>query len=253
MLLPSDTAKELIINETCLHLFGFNHPSEALGKILKWNDKYTPVVGVIRDFHTHPLNEEVKPMAYIFEAGQNRQIIAALHPRTVDGDDWKKTIAGMEKVYKNAYPGEEFSYAFLDESIKDFYQGEQNISRLMKWATGLTVFISCLGLLGLVIYTTHQRTKEIGVRKILGASVTQIVSILSADFLKLVCLGFVLATPAAWWAVHNWLQDFAFRTTISWWIFFISGLVMLLIAFVTLSIQVIRSATANPVESLRVE
>jgi ABC-type antimicrobial peptide transport system permease subunit len=253
ILLPSDTTKELLINSTCLHLLGFKHPSDALGKILHWNDKNTPIVGVIQDFHAHPLNMEVKPMAFSFDRSDCKKLIVALHPKTGEGNEWKKTIASIETLYKKTYPEEDFSYAFLDESIKNFYQGEKNISSLLKWATGLTVFISCLGMLGLVIYTTHQRTREIGVRKVLGASVGQIVSILSADFLKLVCLGFILATPAAWWAVHNWLQGFAFRTTISWWVFVLSGLVMLVIAFITLSIQIIRSAMANPVESLRVE
>lgn len=124
---------------------------------------------------------------------------------------------------------------------------------MLNWSAGLAVFISCLGLLGLVIYTTSQRTKEIGVRKVLGASVTQIVSLLSKDFMQLVALAFVIATPLAWWAMYKWLEDFAYRTTLSWWIFGISGIAMLMIALLTLSIQTIRSAVANPVKSLRTE
>jgi len=124
---------------------------------------------------------------------------------------------------------------------------------LLNWCTGLAIFISCLGLFGLVIYITTQRTKEIGVRKVLGASVTQIVSLLSKDFIGLVIIAFVIATPLAWWAMHKWLEDFAYRTTINWWIFGLSGSFMILIALLTLSIQTIRSAIANPVKSLRTE
>jgi ABC-type antimicrobial peptide transport system permease subunit len=168
-------------------------------------------------------------------------------------NDWKESIAKMGKIYKQVYPGEEFKYEFFDESIANAYGDEQNISNLLKWATGLTVFISCLGLLGLVIYTTNHRTKEIGVRKVLGASVAQIVSILSRDFVKLVAIAFIIATPLAWWALQNWLDNFAYRTTMSWWVFVVSGLGMIAIALITLSAQTIRAAMANPVNSLRSE
>jgi ABC-type antimicrobial peptide transport system permease subunit len=127
------------------------------------------------------------------------------------------------------------------------------MSSLLRWATGLTIFISCLGLLGLVIYATSLRTKEIGVRKVLGASVTQIVSLLSKDFVKLVCIAFAIAVPIAWYGAHRWMESFVYRTTISWWIYALSGLIMLLIALLTLSIQTIRAANANPVKSLRTE
>ena len=123
----------------------------------------------------------------------------------------------------------------------------------MEWATGLTIFISCMGLLGLVIYTTNQRVKEIGVRKILGASVGNIVSLLSKDFLTLVAIAFVIATPLAWWAAHEWLNNFAYRTIINWWLFPLSGVGMIIIALVTLSFQTFRAASGNPVKSLRTE
>jgi ABC-type antimicrobial peptide transport system permease subunit len=159
----------------------------------------------------------------------------------------------MRSAWKEVYPDEQFNYEFLDESIAKFYKKEQDTANLLNWSTGLAVFISCLGLLGLVIYTTTQRTKEIGVRKVLGASVSQIVSLLSRDFISLVLLAFVIAAPLAWWAMNQWLQDFAYRTTFSWWIFAISGTLMLMVALLTLSIQTIRSAVANPVRSLRTE
>ncbi len=162
-------------------------------------------------------------------------------------------IAKIKTAFIKTYPQENFDYTFFDESIARAYGDQQNISSLLKWATGLTVFISCLGLLGLVIYTTNHRVKEIGVRKVLGASVAQIVSILSKDFIKLVAIAFVVATPLAWWALHKWLDDFAFKTEISWWVFVVSGLGMIVIALITLSVQTIRAAMANPVNSLRSE
>ena len=177
----------------------------------------------------------------------------ALNAKDAERTSWTTTVSKIEKAYKKIYPGEEFNYQFFDESIAKFYISEQNISRLLKWATGLTIFISCLGLLGLVIYTTSQRRKEIGVRKVLGASVSQIVSLLSTDFIKLVALAIIIAVPVAWWAMHRWLEDFAYRTNFSWWIFAISGAGMFIVALLTLSIQTIRSAVANPVKSLRTE
>ncbi len=159
----------------------------------------------------------------------------------------------MEKDWKDIYPDFDFNYSFFDKTIERFYESERNISRLLVWATGLAIFISCLGMLGLVIYTTTQRTKEIGVRKVLGASVAQIVSLLSKDFMQLVILAFIIAAPLAWWALNKWLEDFAYRTSVSWWVFAGGGLIMLMIALFTLSIQTVRSAIANPVKSLRTE
>jgi ABC-type antimicrobial peptide transport system permease subunit len=127
------------------------------------------------------------------------------------------------------------------------------MSTLLTWATGLAILISCLGLLGLVMYTINTRTKEIGIRKILGASVTNILSVLSTDFLKLVCIAFLIAAPVAWWASYKWLEDFAYRTAMSWWVFVVSGIFMLLMALITLSFQTIKAAIANPVKSLRAE
>ncbi len=165
----------------------------------------------------------------------------------------KRRLRRYRRAYKQMYPDEDFNYKFLDDTIAKFYESEQHTASLLKWATGLAILISCLGLLGLVIYTTNTRTKEIGVRKILGASVANIVSILSKDFIQLIMIAFVIAAPIAWWATYKWLQDFAYRTTISWWVFVVSGIALLLIALITLSIQTIKAAIANPVKSLRTE
>ena len=166
---------------------------------------------------------------------------------------WKPAIAKMEKAFDKTYPGEAFEYHFLDETLAKAYDDEIHVARLLQWATGLTIFISCLGLLGLVIHITTSRTKEIGVRKVLGASVGHIVSILSKDFLILVGIAFLIATPLAIWSINKWLDNFAFKTKVSWWVFGVSGLGMILIAFAVLSVQTIKAAMANPVKSLRTE
>jgi len=263
-LLPGDTTSEILINETYLHLLGFTQPGEAIGKMTKWDDRHTPIVGVFKDFHAHPLNYKIAPMAFCHEATRNRVMILTLQAGTsanrVAGSvsdrsraNWPLVITKIKKLFQSVYPVEEFRYSFLDEDISKAYGSEQKISQLLKWTTGLTIFISCLGLLGLVIYTTTQRTKEIGIRKVLGASVTQIMQILSGDFIKLVVIAFLIATPIAWWAIHSWLEGFVFRTDVNWWIFPLSGLVMIVLALITLSVQTIKTATANPARSLNTE
>jgi ABC-type antimicrobial peptide transport system permease subunit len=249
-LLPSDTTSEIMINETFAQALGFKQPADAIGKMLKQDDKHLPIVGVFRDFHAHPLNYKIAPMALIRETDQSRVVLASL---SGNPEHWPSIIAEIKKKFSSLYPGEEFRYEFLDQSIKNAYGGVEQTSTLLKWAMGLTIFISCLGLLGLVIYTTTQRRKEIGIRKVLGASVAQIMRLLSSDFIKLVALAFIIATPIAWFAIHSWMDDFVFRTSVSWWVFAASGMGMIVIALITLSVQTIRSAIANPVNSLRSE
>ena len=249
----SDTVNQFVINETYARKLGFNDPQQAIGKKLEWDIKQVPISGVVKDFHTQSLHEEIKPTAIGMWANTCRTFNIALLPQQENGNTWKAAIEKIEKAWKEVYPGEDFEYQFLDESIEKFYTSEKNISRLLNWATGLAIFISCLGLLGLVIFVTNQRTKEIGIRKVIGASVTQIVALLSKDFIKLVTIAFVLAVPIAWWGTYKWLENFAFKTDMSWWIFLISGGVMIVFALATLCLQTFRSANANPVNSLRSE
>jgi putative ABC transport system permease protein len=245
----SDTANEMVINETYMHILGFQNPEQALNKMVE----NIPIVGVMKDFNQESLHSPVKPLVFSSETGDSWIIHVALNTGENQAQNWKATIASIEKSYKEFFPEEDFSYKFLDESIAKFYTSEQNLSSLLKWAAGLAVFISCMGLLGLVIYTTNQRTKEIGVRKVLGASISNIVSILSKDFVLLVLIASVIAIPLTWWAMHKWLENFAYQTPVSWWVFALSILLMLAIALLTLSIQTIRAANANPVDSLRTE
>ncbi|HEY6503050.1 MAG TPA: ABC transporter permease [Chitinophagaceae bacterium] len=251
---PNDTVvTEYAINETYAKFLGFKTPGEAVGKVIDRGEKKVPISGVLKDFHEKSVHSLIKPLAY----SNVKQSHTTYHILLKAGKEgrvaWNNAIAKMEKDWKEVYPGFDFNYSFFDKTIASFYKSEQNISRLLVWATGLAIFISCLGMLGLVIYTTTQRTKEIGVRKVLGASVAQIVSLLSKDFLQLVVFAFIIAAPLAWWAMDKWLADFAYRTPVSWWVFITGGLIMIFIALFTLSIQTIRSAIANPVKSLRTE
>ncbi len=249
----TDTVTSTLINETYAHILGFQQPQQAVGKILEWSNKPLLVSGVVADFNQASLHEKVKPLIIGSWSSIERNISIALQPKNEAGTTWKNAISKIEKAWKEVYPADDFEYHFLDEEIAKYYTAEQNVSGLLKWATGLAVFISCLGLLGLVIYTTTQRTKEIGVRKVLGASVAQIVSMISKDFIILVIVAFVIAAPLAWLGMNKWLENFAYRTAISWWIFFVSATAMIIIALVTLAFQTIKAAMANPVESLRSE
>jgi ABC-type antimicrobial peptide transport system permease subunit len=247
-----DSPRQLVINRTYARILGFTDLRQVLGRPLNKNKDL--IVGVMEDFHQASLHKAIKPLALATGNIQMNHFIHIALPNTQAGRaGWKTTLAATEKAYKEVFPGEDFRYSFFDESIAKFYTSEQHISSLLRWATGLTIFISCLGLLGLVIYATHLRTKEIGVRKVLGASVAQIVSLLSKDFVKLVCIAYTIAVPIAWYSTHRWMENFAYRTTISWWVYAAGGLIMLLIALLTLSLQTISAASANPVQSLRSE
>ena len=250
-LLPSDTIKEVVINETYLHQLGFKQPADAIGKILSLDNKNVPIVGVMKDFHAHSLNNKINPMVFCHDMQGCRTIVVALLPNQKNA--WSAAIAKIEKAFKQDYPEEDFSYTFLDETLAKAYDNEQKISSLLLWATGLTILISCLGLLGLVIYITTNRTKEIGVRKVLGASVRKSFRYFQKIFWYWSGIAFLIATPLTIWSINNWLDNYAFKTQVSWWVFGISGIGMLLIAFAVLSVQTIKAAMANPVKSLRTE
>lgn len=249
----SDTVNSFIINEVYANILGFQQPQQAIGKFLEWSGQQVPITGVVANFHQKSLHEAVKPLAIGSWGKSENNISVLLQPKNASGDNWKATIAKIEQSWKAIYPDEDLAYSFFDEDIAKFYKQEKNISSLLQWSTVLAVLISCLGLLGLVIYTTTQRTKEIGVRKILGASVKQIVQLISKDFILLVLLAFVIAVPLAWLGISKWLENFAYRTSISWWIFLLAGTLMVLIALLTLALQTIKAAIANPVNSLRTE
>jgi len=245
----SDTIREVLINNTYARLLGFQRPEEALGQHLTYyGKKDVPIVGVMADFHEESTRSAILPLAFAGQAGSMVHIRLA-----AAAANWPSTIEKVRKAYHAAYPEADFEYSFVDDLVGKWYKAEQDIIHLLYWATGLTVLISCLGLLGLVVYTTNTRTKEIGIRKVLGATVAGIVRILSAEFLRLVLLASAIAIPVAWWAADRWLSNFAYRTPMSAWVFVAGGALLILVALLTLSFQTIKTALANPVKSLRTE
>jgi predicted permease len=249
----SDTIKEFLINETYAKALGFKRPQDAINKLLDYNGMKLPIVGVMHDFNEQSFHSPVGPLVFAGFDDRSYLIHVLLQPQNATGASWSNTIAQIQKVYHQLYPDEDFSYTFLDDTIAKFYETEQHTASLLSWATGLSILISCLGLLGLVMYTINTRTKEIGIRKVLGATIVNIISIISKDFVLLVMIAFAIATPVAWWAGYKWLEDFAYRTTMSWWVFALCGCAMLMAALITLSIHTIRAAIVNPVKSLRTE
>ncbi|MEO6818313.1 MAG: FtsX-like permease family protein [Ginsengibacter sp.] len=246
----SDTANELLINETLAKQLGFANPVDAINHFAEFNDSHLPIVGVMQDFNLASVRNAIRPLIYFAQPSRGQMMNVALEK---DLFTWKNTIAKMQASWKNIYPDQDFDYTFLDKKISNFYKQDQELSSLLTWSAGVAIFISCLGLLGLVIFMTNKRIKEIGIRKVLGASVKQIITLLSVDFVKLLALAFVIATPLAYWFTYNWLQNFAYHTALSWWIFLLSGLIMITIALAILVIRGSKAAMANPVESLRME
>jgi putative ABC transport system permease protein len=238
----------IILNESAIKLLGYSSPQDAIGKtIIRWRNKWD-IVGVINDYHQKSLRYPVEP-TMLFPAYSTNSPISI----RVDTRDLPATIASIKKTYDAFFPGNLFDYFFLDERFNAQYANERLFGKVFAIFAGFAIFIACLGLLGLSLFATAQRTKEIGVRKVLGASVASIVALLSKDFIKLVVIAFVIASPVAWWIMHNWLQDFAYRINISWWVFFAAGLLAFVIALGTISLQTIKAALANPVKSLRTE
>ena len=209
------------------------------------------VVGVVKDFHYHSLHEPISPLIIInLKKFGSRAGLVALR---IKGDNFKKATGDIGAVWKKFVKEKPFNYYFLDKSLADQYQAEQTTQRIFTIFSGLAIFIACIGLLGLAAYATQQRTREISIRKVLGASEGSIVTMLSKDFLKLVLLSSAIAFPIAWWGMNKWLQDFAYRTDVGWWIFIVAAIAALLIALFTISTQALKAAFTNPIKNLRTE
>jgi ABC-type antimicrobial peptide transport system permease subunit len=236
----------MIINESAWKVMKFKDP---IGKIVKDNGMDWHIVGVIKDFILTSPYEPTRPMLIFGPKSWFQTMLIKLNNNTSTAANLKKA----ELIFKKYNPEYPFEYKFIDEEYARKFEAEQRIGTLAGLFAGLTIFISCLGLFGLATYMAENRIKEIGVRKVLGASVTGIAALLSKDFLKLVLISFLLAVPVAWWAMHSWLQDYSFRVTIQWWVFAMAGLLSVLIAVITISYQAIKAAIANPVKSLRTE
>ncbi|PIQ21499.1 MAG: hypothetical protein COW65_08785, partial [Cytophagales bacterium CG18_big_fil_WC_8_21_14_2_50_42_9] len=246
-----DSTLELLINETLLHQLQIQDPHQILGKQImvgELGDKPGKVVGVVADFNTRSLHTSIEPCV-IGNAPSTYQYAAV----ALQGGTLPATLKAIRDKWQAIYPEEVFEYQFLDEQVARFYATEEMLGKLIQAFTWLAILISCLGLYGLIAFTTGQRTKEISIRKVLGASAGTIVRLLTVDFLQLVLLANLIAWPLAGWAMHRWLQDFAYRTSISWWLFALAGLAAVIIALATVSFQAIKAALANPVKSLRNE
>ncbi|MCH8960781.1 MAG: FtsX-like permease family protein, partial [Bacteroidetes bacterium] len=249
----TDSTQALLINETAARAFGWHDPHEAVGKEVAFtgnNQRPLHVIGVVKDFHSQSIREKIAPTIIAFGGQGNPWFFAFV--RIAPGD-FPGTIATLERTFQEVIPGYVFLYSFLDDDFDRLYKSEAVLGTLLGYFALLTIFIACLGLFGLASFTAEQRTKEIGVRKTLGASVTSIVLLLSKEFTKLVLVAFVVAVPVAYFAMDRWLKDFAYHVEISWWIFLIAGSLALAIAWLTVSYQSIRAALTNPVKALRYE
>lgn len=250
-LMQSDTTREYVINETALHAFGFNTPEEAIGKFIGRPGNKLPIVGVVKDFHLQDFHNSIDPVALMMDRKDMGTLNIKLN--TTDPGKWQQTIKNIEQKWNALYPPGNFEIKFYDQELESMYKQERELSKLINMATAIAILISCLGLFGLAIITAFQRTKEIGIRKVLGASVPGIVRILSSDFVKLVVIALLIATPISWVAMNRWLQDFAYRIEIKWWVFALAGLGAVVIAILTVSFHAIKAAVANPINSLRNE
>lgn len=243
---PTDK-KAAILNDKALAQMGFKEPQDAIGKKISNGDTLT-VIGVVQSFHHMGLQKPIDPQLISLRPNARNAYSIKLQTKNLQG-----TIAAIKRVWSKYFPNDPFSYFFLDDEFNAQYQSDQRFGEMFTIFSLLAILIACFGLVGLSAYNILQRTKEVGIRKVLGASVRNVVFILSKDFLGLVIVSFVIATPLAWFIMHNWLQDYAFRIGISWWVFGIAGALAFAIALSTLSFQAIKAALANPVRSLRSE
>lgn len=248
----------VIINETAARELQYEQP---VGRRIFTTDNgligqnedgaFLQIIGVVKDFHFQSLHQPITPLFLVLnrnQGGANNLLSVRL-----EGGEIPATIGRMESLWKTFVPDQAFEFSFLDRDLDQLYQAEQVAQQVFSLFALIAIFIACMGLLGLAAFLTRQRTKEIGVRKVLGAGTGQIVGMLSRDFLRLVLAALVVATPVGWFAMHRWLEGFAYRTPLNWWVFPLAGLLAIAIAFLTVSYQSIRAALADPVRSLRDE
>jgi putative ABC transport system permease protein len=246
--IASDSVSAYLINETAARHMGWN-PAEAPGKKLAMWGKQGEVIGVVKDFHFRPMTETIEPFLFRYrrEESPSGLLVKAKANRVIDA------ISSIESIYKKYDHKSVPYYQFVDDALNKQYRLEQNTGRIVMTFSVITIFVACLGLFGLATYTAEQRTKEIGIRKVLGATIGSIVSLISREFILLVGFAIVIAVPVAWWGMSTWLQSFAYRIEPEWWMFAVSGMVALVIALFTVSFQSVRAALMNPAKTLRTE
>ena len=244
----SDSSKAMIINEKAVSLLGYANAQDAIGANYQQWGSNGEVIGVVKDFNFNSLQEEITPLTMRLDPAQTDVITIK-----IEGTNTAQTLVSIESTWQSMQPGDPFEYYFLDELFNNQYQAEEQFEDLFLSFALLAIFISCLGLLGLAAYSTIQRKREIGIRKIVGASVSSIINLLSKEFIKLVAIAFIISAPIAWYLMHSWLEDFAYKIDIKWWMFVVAGIGSMIIALATVSFQAIKAATSNPVRSLRTE
>jgi putative ABC transport system permease protein len=255
---PADITNSMIVNEALVKEYGWTEP---IGKKLPGRYEQQ-VIGVVKDFHFESLHNIIQPLAMVmrpdsmFRRSNDVGFVFAPQPRInvrLKGGNIHEQVASIKTAWKAVAGDQDFEYHFLDESLNSMYKDEQRLATIVRYASALSIFIACMGLFGLATLVVARRTKEIGIRKVLGADVKSLVRLLSKDFIVLVIIASLVAFPIAWWALNKWLQDFAYRISIEWWVFIIAALSALLIALLTVSFQAVKAAVANPVKSLRTE
>ncbi len=249
-LMPSDTIQEYLVNESLLKKLNIQDPQQILGRKMETylSPVALPIVGVVKDFHLRSLHEPIQACFITTQTERYKKIGVKILGKTPD-----KTLSLIEQAWQKRYPNEVFTYEYLDEQLAKFYQTETLVFQLSVVFAAIALLISCLGLYGVVLFTTTQRTKEIGIRKVLGASVASIISLISKDFLQLVAVAIVIASPLAWYTMNHWLQDFAYHIKIKWWMIGLASTLSILITLLTVSFLSIKAALMNPVKSLKVE
>jgi putative ABC transport system permease protein len=248
--IASDTLTSVIVNESLVRNFGWT-PETAIGKtIAGYPDREAPVVvGVVKNFHFRPFSETVTPQLFHqFRSHSPDYFFVRLQPGNPNN-----ALQDLEQAWSAAAPGMPFRYSFLDEDLERFYESHIRWSRIIGWAGGISILLAALGLFGLAALSVINRTKEIGIRKILGASMPVIFGLITKDFLKLILIALLIATPAAWYFMHEWLQNFAYRVSVGWWIFLVAGSVSVVIALITIGFHAVKAGLTNPVKSLRTE
>jgi putative ABC transport system permease protein len=245
---PTDSTQAMVINEAASKILGYNTPQEAIGRRFEQWGKKGQIIGVLKNFHYKSLQQDMSPLVMRYEPWGLPLVSIKLSSNNLPA-----TLKAIGSKWNEAIPNRPFDYYFLDEFFDRQYRAEDHFGNLFFNFAVLAIFISCLGLLGLSSYSTMQRTKEIGIRKVLGANVAGIVNLLSIDFIKLMLIALVIAAPIAWFGMNKWLQEFAYRIGISWWVFLMAGITAIFIELVTISFQAIKAAIANPVKSLRTE
>ncbi len=255
---PADISNSMLVNEALVKEYGWDDP---IGKKLPGQYEQQ-VIGVVKDFHFESLHNIIQPLMLVirpdsvFRRSNDISFAFAPQPRVnvrLKAGNMQDQLASLKKIWKSVAGDQDFEYRFLDESLNSMYKEEQRLGTIVRFASVLSIFIACMGLFGLATLVVARRTKEIGIRKVLGADIKGLVGLLSKDFMVLVIIASLLAFPIAWWALNKWLQDFAYRISIEWWVFFAASFSALLIALITVSIQAIKAAMANPVSSLRTE